>query len=188
MTDKKPAAVQVAHEIETDGARGKARVVERYGVRARLVPVPEGVLEDVERRIPDPDVPIVLIEEEGTEHENPNDPAYIKALEDAQRQRGVAIIEALCLFGVELLDGLPEDDRWRKKLEFYAKRGHIDLSWVDWDDPMEEEFVFVRYVFLTVELMQYLAQIARMTPEELARAEASFQGDAPRGADSRGGA
>jgi hypothetical protein len=183
MTGKKPAAVQVAHELKTDEACGAARIVERYGVRARLVPVPEGVLEDVEERIPDPPVPVVVLEEEQREEENPNDPAYLQALEDAQRRRGVAIIEALCLFGVELLDGLPEDDKWRRRLEFYAKRGHLDLSWVDWDDPMEKEFVFVRYVFLTVEMMQYLAQIARVTPEELARAEASFQGDAPRGAD-----
>lgn len=185
MTDK-PAAVQVAHERETDEARGAARVVERYGVRARLVPVPEGVIEDVERRIPDPTVPIILIEEEGTEHENPNDPAYLKALEDAQHQRGVAIIEALCLFGVELLEGLPEDDKWRRQLEYYAKRGHIDLSWVDWEDDMEREFVFVRYVFLTVEIMQYLTRVSRMTPEELSRAEASFQSDAPRDSNSRG--
>ena len=41
MTDK-PAAVQVAKEHESDEAQGKARVVKRYGVRARLVPVPEG--------------------------------------------------------------------------------------------------------------------------------------------------
>lgn len=188
MTDNKPAAVQAAHERDRDEAWGSARVVERFGVRARLVPVPEGVIEDVERRIPDPAVPIVLIEEEGTEHENPNDPAYLKALEDAQHQRGIAIIEALCLFGVELLDGLPEDDTWRKRLEYYAKRGHIDLSWVDWEDDMEREFVFVRYIFLTVEIMHYLSQIARITPEELARAEASFQGDAPRDSNSRGGA
>lgn len=174
MSDK-PAAVQVAHEQKTDEARGAARIVERYGVRARLVPVPEGVLEDVEQRIPDPPVPVIVLEEEGREIENPDDPLYHKALEDAQRQRGVAIVEALCLFGVELLDGLPEDDRWQKQLTYYAKRGHLDLSWVDWEDDMEREFVFVRYVFLTVEYMQYLANISRMTPEELARAEASFQ-------------
>ncbi|NIM52295.1 MAG: hypothetical protein GTO22_24130, partial [Gemmatimonadales bacterium] len=100
MNDNKPAAVQVAHERETDGAQGAARVVERYGVRARLVPVPEGVLEDVEERIPDPPVPVVVLEEEQREVENPNDPDYLRAVEDAQRQRGVAIIEALCLFGV----------------------------------------------------------------------------------------
>jgi hypothetical protein len=175
MTDKKPAAVQVAHERETDGAWGTARIVERYGVRARLVPVPEGILEDVERRIEDPSVPVVFMEEEGREEENPNDPAYLKALEDAQYKRGLAIVEALCLFGVELLDGMLEEATWQPRLEFYAKRGHIDLDWVDWEDPMEKEFVFIRYQFLTVEHMQYLAQISHMTAEELAKAEASFR-------------
>ena len=182
MSDK-PAAVQVAKEHESDEAQGRARVVKRYGVRARLVPVPEGVLEDVEQRIPDPPVPTIVLEEEGREIENPDDPNYHKALEEAQRQRGVAIVEALCLFGVELLDGLPENDRWQKQLKYYAKRGHIDLDWVDWEDDMEVEFVFVRYVFLTVEMMHFLSQLARLTPEELARAEASFQGDAARDTD-----
>jgi len=174
----KPAAVQVAKEHkDRDEATGTARVVERYGVRARLVPVPEGILEEAELRVPDPAVPIVRIEEEGREMENPDDPAYKRAMEDVARQRGVAAIEAMCLFGVELLDGLPEDDTWRKKLLFYEKRGRIDLSWADWDDPMEVEFVFIRYAFLTMDHVTYLGQISRMTGEELARAEASFRGN-----------
>jgi hypothetical protein len=172
---KKPAAVQVAKEHEQQDGTRPGRIVERWGVRARLVQVPEGVLEDAERRIKDPDMPIIKDEAEGTEYENPNDPAYLRGLDEANTLRGIAGIEAMCLFGVELLDGLPQQDTWRKKLQYMEKRGHIDLSWVDWDDPMEVEFVFIRYAFLTMDHVTYLGTISRMTQEELKRAEASFQ-------------
>lgn len=170
---KKPAAIQVA--LERSNENGTAKIVERWGIRAKLQPVPEGVLEDAERRIPDPPVPIVRDEEEGTEYENPNDPNYLRELQEANSKRGIASIEAMCLFGVELLDGLPEDDIWLKKLKFLEKRGHIDLSWVDWDDPMEAEFVFIRYAFLVMEDIAYLGLLSRMTEEELRRAAESFR-------------
>ena len=141
MSSKKPAAVQVANERKQDEEKG-ARTVERFGVRARLIPVPEGILEDAERRIEDPPVPIIKDDEQGTEYENPSDPQYLRELGEADAKRGIAAIEAMCLFGVQLFDGLPEDDTWRKKLAFYEKRGHIDLSWVDWESGSDCEVVY----------------------------------------------
>jgi len=181
MSNNKPAAVQVAREHQDE--EKSARIVERLGVRARLVPVPEGILEDAERKIADPPVPIFK-DESGIEMENPSDPAYIRATDEANAQRGIAAIEAMCLFGVQLLDGLPEDDTWRKKLAFYEKRGHIDLSWVDWKDELEVEFVFIRYAFVIMADINYIGRASRMTAEELARAEASFRGETPRGTDT----
>jgi len=181
MSNNKPAAVQVAREHQDE--EKSARIVERLGVRARLIPVPEGILEDAERKIADPPVPMFK-DESGLDIENPSDPAYLRAIDEVNARRGIAAIEAMCLFGVQLLDGLPEDDTWRKKLEFYQKRGHIDLSWVDWTDELEVEFVFIRYAFVIMADINYIGRASRMTAEELARAEASFRGEAPRGTDT----
>lgn len=168
----KPAAVDMAHEISENGNI----VVERWGVRAELIPVPIGVLDEAESRIDMPPVPIVTNEAEGTEFENPSDPHYLDAIEKAKRQRGIAAIEAMSLFGVNLLDGLPQTDDWLKKLKFYEKRGHMDLSWVDWNDDTEVEFVFVRYAFLTMDDVTQLGLMSRLTQEELQRAADSFRG------------
>lgn len=178
MSDDKPAAIQVAAELNRQNQAQPGRIVERHGVRARLVQVPEGVLEDAERRIPEPVIPVIKDEAEGTEFENPNDPAYLREVEQYRLKQGIAAIEAMCLFGVELLNELPADNTWRKKLQYLEKRGHIDLAWVDWDDPMELEFVFLRYAFLTVDDITYIGTISRLTQEELRRAEASFRGNA----------
>lgn len=174
MTGKntKPPAVAIAKE---EAGETEPRIVERQGVRARLVAVPAGVLEESESRIKDPPVPMWHNPDKDREEENPNDPAYLRALQENELARGKAAMEAVCLWGVELLNGLPEDDAWIGKLKFAERRGHLDLSWVDWNDPIELEFVFKRYAFVTVDDLTYCGMLSRLGEERMQAAEKFFR-------------
>lgn len=141
QTNGRSPAVDVAHEHD----RGEGLTLST-GVRARIVPVAASLIEEVTRRIKDPDVPIWHDPERDKDIPNPDHPDYLRDLAEATRKRGQAAMEAMILFGVELIDGLPEDDGWLQRLRFLQKRELLDLSEYDLDDPLDLEFVYKRYV------------------------------------------
>jgi len=68
--------------------------------------------------------------------------------EDSLEQGGV-ILDNFALFGYEILE-MPADDRWLKKLKLLQRKGYIDLTDYDLEDEVDREFLFIRYVFMTV--------------------------------------
>lgn len=116
------------------------------GYRAVLHPVSGALVEDVRSAIKMPKVPVVYIEAKDREEENPNDPAYLEAVERANTERGNAVLDAIITFGVELVDGVPEDDSWLRKLQMLERRGRLDLSGFDLEDEFDREYVFKRFV------------------------------------------
>jgi len=170
----KSKAVEVAKEIATE--TGSETVTTKSGVRVRLLPVSTTLIEEVSSRIEDPPVPMWHNEQKGRDEPNPNDPVYVRLMEKANRDRGVAVMDAMCMFGVELIDGVPEDDGWLKKLLFMQKRGQVDLSGFDLNDPLDLEFVYKRYIAVDNDLLTKIGRISTLTPEAIAKAENNFQG------------
>jgi len=153
------------------------------GVRAYVRPVAASLIDEVTARIRDPDVPTWHNPDKDRDEPNPNDPAYLRGLEDANRQRGIAAIDALVMFGVDLVDGLPEDDSWLAKLRYLEKRGHLDLSSYDMDDQTDLEFLFKRFVAVASPDIALISMRSGVQGEAVAQAARSFRGDDTRAAD-----
>jgi hypothetical protein len=147
------------------------------GVRVKIIPVSATLIDEVVSYIEDPPIPIWHNPDKDRDEPNVNDPEYARAVEDAEHKRGIAAMDAMVLFGVELQDGLPDGDTWVGKLKFLEKQGKLNLSSYNLEDPIDKEFLYKRYVLATSELIERLSSAARMTGKEVARAERSFQGD-----------
>lgn len=177
-TTRSPA-VDVAHERDSD-----AEHVLSTGIRARIVPVAASLIEEVTRRIEDPEVPMWHDKDRGKDIPNPDHPVYIREVQEATRRRGEAAMEAMILFGVELIDGLPEDDGWLAKLRFLDKRGMLDLSQYDLDDPLDVEFVYKRYIAVGSADFVRIGRESGLSEEGIRTAGETFRSDEGRGTDS----
>lgn len=151
------------------------------GVRAKMRPVSATLIDSVTSRILDPDVPTIYMEEKGREIPNPDDPHYVKAMNEASRQRGLAALDALVMFGVELVDPIPpmfdanrKPINWWAKLLLMQKMKQIDLGEYDMDDPLVVDFVYKRLIAVAPADIERLNRMNRVGGEELARAERSF--------------
>lgn len=181
MSEKETVpVVKVAKKVEKRKL-GEDNIIELpIGGRAKLVPVSATLIGEVASLIRDPDPPMWFDENKQREVPNPSDPAYQRALEDAQKERGMASLDALIMFGVELLDGMPEDDKWLMKLKFLEKKGQLDLSDYDFDDELDLEFLYKRYIAVPVSVATTVSEISGVSPEEVEAAEASFPSDEER--------
>ena len=118
------AAVDVAkRQRETKKELGTI-ITLSTGIRVRIVPVAAHLIDEAMFEIKDPAVPKQDLGK-GREEPNPLDPAYRQALADAEHARGIAASDTLIFMGVELVDGMPEDDEWLKKLKFLERLGHF---------------------------------------------------------------
>jgi hypothetical protein len=157
------------------------------GVRARIRPVSATLLDEVSQMVPAPEVPKQFIESKGREELNPLDPAYQQAVKDADRQRGLKTTEALIMFGIELVDGMPPEAEWLPKLAYMQKRGLLDLTRFDLDDLLEVELVYKLYVAVSGADLMYVSMASGLTEKEVAEAMTSFQRKTPRRTHPAGG-
>lgn len=157
------------------------------GVRIKLTGVPPALLEDVVSRVEEPRVPMWFNPDKDREEPNPNDPDYIRALNEVERERSVAILEAVVLFGMELVDGLPEDDSWLKKLRLMDRRGTFDMSGYDLDDELDLEFLYKRYIALGMEDLAFVVStVSGVDEEDINKAREAFLDDQKRAANRSG--
>jgi len=168
--EEKHPVVEVAHAVK-DEKRDDGVVELSTGYKARIVAVSASLIDQVTSRIKDPDPPMWMNDSKGREEPNPADPKYLKELEEAGRQRGLAAMDALIMFGVELEDPIPSDDTWIRKL------GILGIT-VDAEDPFEVEFYFKKYIAVSAEDVNMVTRRSGMTAEEVADAERSFRGTA----------
>lgn len=172
MSNQKSPAVEVAKKRNTkDGA---IIFDVPYGVRVKVVPVSAPLITDAAAMIDDPPVPMVYIESKGREEENPNDPNYLKALTNAEIRRSQASMDAMLMFGTELIDGMPEDDSWIDRLKWLQKHGKYDFTDYDFDDPLDREFLFKRYFCSTPEILGAIGDASAVSPEVVENIEGSF--------------
>lgn len=174
-SNAKPSPViETARNIR-DGRKNQVEVILPTGDRALLKPVTASLIDAVTSRIKDPQPPMWYNKEYEREEPNLSHPDYLAGLEEANRQRGIAAMDAMVMFGVELIDGVPEDDTWLKKLRFMEKHGMIDLSGYNLDDPLDQEFLYKRYVAVDSEIITKISEVSGISPAEVAAAEDSFQ-------------
>lgn len=147
------------------------------GVKYRLMPVSAALLDAVTSKIKNPDVPMVYNKDMERDEPNPMHPDYLSALNDANRKRGTAMYDAMVMFGIHLLDGVPEDDGWITRLQYMERRGLIDLSEFDLQDPMDIEFVYKRYILSSSEMVAHISQLSTLTQEAVTLAGQSFPGN-----------
>ena len=167
-------AVAVASEL---AAGNKVEITLSDGKRAIIKPVPASLIDEVTSRVKDPEVPMWHNDERDRDEPNPDNPVYLAGLEAAQRQRGIAAVDALCIFGIERLDPVSLDEPWYDKLMYMQKRGMVDLSGYDLDDPMDLDFVYKKFVGLDAGLISKITQMS-INPEEIEAVARSFPGAA----------
>ena len=143
------------------------------GVNVRLVSVPLGLIQDAQSHLREPKVPIWHNETKNRDEENPNDPDYLDAVEKYKTDLNTAAIDTFVMFGIEI-DKLPDDDAWLKKLQWSHKRGTIDLSGIDFEDELDLEFLFKKYVIGTKEVISVITSKTAIGPEVVKRAKDGF--------------
>lgn len=173
-------AVPVAKEKANRDGTENHEVTLAGGVRATLVPVSASLIDEVTSRIKPPKIPMWHNEDKDRDEPNPNDPAYTAELAEVGRKQSTAAIDAIVMFGVELVDGLPEDDKWLKKLQYMEKRGNLDLSSYDVDDELDQEFLYKRFIGVSTDIITKISEISGVSGEDVEDAERSFPGDSER--------
>lgn len=146
------------------------------GVKVRIVPVSAALLEATTRSIPTPKPPMFLDEATGRDLPNTMHPDYVAALEKTSHDRNLAAMDTLVMFGIELVDGMPEDDGWLKKLRYLQdKLGHdFGLEGFDLSDEMDREYVYKRFVLANGEILEAVTSASGLSSEEIKEAEATF--------------
>lgn len=179
----KNAAVRTARKRAS--VRGDQTATFTTGVRVRIKPISVSIINDAQAAIPNPPVPMWYNESKGVEEPNPNHPDYLKALEETDIKRTLAAIDAMILFGIELLDGVPEDSAWLRELKLAIRLGFIDLKLDEWDleDPLELEFLYKKYIAVSAVDLPVVMRVSGVREEDIAAAAESFRNNQERGSD-----
>lgn len=176
MANRKSAAVDVAEAV-----REQTGVVQlSTGYWIRIKPVSASLIDEAQSVLREPPVPEFYIAEKDRYEPNPSDPAYLRALERLDVDRAIAAADTIILFGVELVneDGSPyviESGEWMKKLKFLEKRGQLDLSVYDLDDPLDMEFIFKKYIAVAAPDFVIISEASGIREEDISRAKRSFK-------------
>lgn len=165
--------------------RGPVRTLST-GVRVRLKPVPMGLWQDALKmlRRKEPKVPTFVNKDKGGRvEENPSDPDYQVALVAYAEEQQSVTSDILLMFGVDLVDGVPEDTSWLRKLQVLERMGTVDLSQYDLDDDIALEFVYKKYVAAGPRDAALLGSGIGASEEEIDESVDFFPGDTERGED-----
>lgn len=143
----------------------------------RVVPVSVSLIEDVGGMIKDPEVPMwENPDKDGRKEPNPSDPEYLAELAIARRRRNAAIMDAMVMMGVELVDGVPDSDLWVPKLLQLERRHLLSLEEFDLEDEIDLEFLYKRYIVSSGEVVELISR-ASGAAEQIREAEDSFPGN-----------
>ena len=182
MSEKKvDPIVQVLHEKRQ---ADDEIVTLASGVRVKLHPVSSILVQDILGRLPTPEVPIWHNPDTDRDEENPLNPEYKKALREQAAKITQYMTNAYILFGMELVDPVPDKESWLKNVKRMERLGAISLQDYDLQDPDDLEYLYKRYIAAPTEPeIELITSMSRLTAEEVAQARASFRGDAGRKAD-----
>jgi hypothetical protein len=165
------AVIQTAKEKNT-------KVVEvtlSTGVRARIKTVAASLIDKVTSRLVEPEVPMEMNPDKQREEANPLSPKYLAAMREYNKARGEAAIEAMVMFGVELLDEIPPDSEWLDQLQVLAKHDRLDLSKFDLQNPIEKEYLYKIFIAVGTPDLALVMASAGIPTEAMNRAADSFQ-------------
>ena len=151
-------------------------VIEIDGVRIKVRPVSALLIQEITSRIVDPRPPMQPNpDKDGRMEENPFDPAYLDELKETQTRRALATSDTMVMFGLELMDGLPKDEAWLKKLKWLEKTGRLDLSSINFDDPFEKEFAFKKFIAATNPTIMEVTRASGVSQTDIDSAASTFQ-------------
>lgn len=163
----------------TDLLQENKPIVLTTGVRAILRPAPALLIEEAANRIEYPRVPTQTID--GVERDNPNDPDYQAEIARIDRRRAQASLDTMLLFSLELVDGVPDNDTWVKKLRYLERLGHIDLGEYDLSDELDREFIYKKFIATSNDDWKLIGKINGIQQGDVdAFKSNTFQGDEAR--------
>lgn len=142
------------------------------GARAVIQPVAPALIDGVTGKIKNPEPPTFHNVDKGRDEPNFLDPTYTAQLAEAERMRGQAAIDAIIMFGVELIDPVP-DGMWYKKLQMLGvvdeKRAYESL------DEFEKQLLYLKYVAVSNKDIQEIMRMSGVRQEDIQAAEDSFR-------------
>jgi len=147
------------------------------GVRAIIRPVPTYLVDKMVSEIVEPKPPKQFNEQKDRDEENPFDPTYLAEIEEANRKRGLVTMEAMIMWGIELVDGVPDPEEWLPRLEWMAKRSDLDLDDYDLDDPLDLEFCYKALIATSGVDLMLVTLKSGMQNEEVELAMRGFRGN-----------
>lgn len=179
-TSPEKAAADTKKAVSRKKTAGKNKIrTTASGHRVKLVPVAANALREAQARIPDPTMRTFTNPNDGKEQANPAHPEYIAELNAVKEERTKASMNVMVLFGMELLDPIPDDNGWLKKIKFAGL-----ITQAEYDEAVGEEGEFLRemyfknYIVGDFSLISTLASMSGITQEMIAQARDSFPGDA----------
>lgn len=134
------------------------------GVKVRVQAISPSLVNDAMLRVKMPEVPEVWSEQRGKFLKNPLSPDYVEAMDEYQRAKGQVALDAMVMFGIDLVDGLPEDRSWIRKLQILGFE-------FDPDDAVECEFYYKKHIAMTVQDIQELQRSMGVTQEGIEKAK-----------------
>ncbi len=146
------------------------------GIRFKLSPVATSIFTEAMAKILDAIPPTYTNKQTGKEELNEASPQYQKDILKVKKQREEASMNALILFGIELLDDVPEDTRWLDLLVF-----NESITKKEKKEALEDktgitlEFFYKKYVVAVADVTKNLAALAGVTQEEIASAQKTFR-------------
>lgn len=151
------------------------------GHRVRFVPVPHNTLREVQAKIVDPPIPTIPHPEDKTRQiENPMSITYRETLERNKEERLKVVLNALFLFGLELLDPLPADRTWLDKLVLLEL---INAEEIEGASVLQQELWYKKYVIADASVFDKLYGTLGVSEEAIAQARAAFKSNTQRAPD-----
>ena len=173
MTKQQTAAADepaVAVEKERLNGAGENGVYTlSNGDQVRFKAVPDMYITRALQRVKEPPVPRFFDEERGIEIENPSDPAYLRALAEVNQRRGSITVDALLMWGCELVKSRLEEAGWVKELQLLGEE-------FDPADPTERRFAYLKNIaFASSQDIAVLMAQLNISREDLEQAADNFR-------------
>lgn len=108
--------------IEIVGRNVRSTFTTHNGIVLEFAKVSRLAVVDAGRQIKEPKPPMVFIEDKGRSEDNPNDPDYLRAVQEVQYERGMVTITLLLALGTKIqhlprgIEG-PDGDEWLEILQ-----------------------------------------------------------------------
>lgn len=164
----------VALDVAQDAKGGREEIVTlSTGYRVQFLPVSQNAIAAAQMKIKDPKPPLQDSPSgSGAKVPNKSHPDYLQALDDTELKRANAIQDVLFIFGLELVDPLPESDLWLEKLVLV---GLVDEQESKEVTQLQKELWYKKYMVADVQVFSRLAKNIGVTEEGIAQAGAAFK-------------
>ncbi len=178
MTAKTASIVGIA-KARSDNGNGIIQFSTGYLVR--ITSVSASIIEEAQASVEYPEVPTWYNENSKRDEENPNHPEYLKALADVEKAKTMMAIDAMILFGVDVVneDGTDYDidtnDKWFKRLRLMIKRNMIQADQFDLEDDLDIEWMFKKYIVVGAPDLELVARASSLSEEDVQEASVTFQ-------------